>query len=51
MKKITVTKERADRLDMWNLGLFYNYEIHGNKVVFYFDERRTKCEPNLVKPT
>lgn len=51
MKKITVTKERADRLDMWNLGLFYNYEIHGNKVVFYFDERCTKREPNLVKPT
>lgn len=51
MKKITVTKERADRLDMWNLGLFYNYKIHGNKVVFYFDERRTKREPNLVKPT
>lgn len=22
MKKITVTRERADRLDMWNLGLF-----------------------------
>lgn len=51
MKKITVTKERADRLDMWNLGLFYKYEIHNGKVVFYFDERRTKREPNLVKPT
>lgn len=51
MKKVIMTMERANRLDMWHWGLFYKYEIRNGKAVFYYDERIKKREPNLVKPT